>query len=246
MVGLLSEHEQWNSRAHALSQYAILSMEVIHKNDGPIQDQVPKSRMKKSSLLLAIWGTQQDWHRQQDRMVGKTGCWKWPEKVLRSADVGSSASVVAASLAVACELGCGMWGLVPWPGIELEPPALGAWHLSHWTSREVPHSQFLMVVKIPVLGWGLGRQRWKLLLGDTKKALLVRRSTWSPLCYWNERVWLFPDTHLWGAPERLFPILGTYDATGERGLENGRANKANMRGGFKRLFLNIHKFLEKV
>ena len=40
--------------------------------------------------------------------------------------MGSSASVVAASLAVACELGCGMWGLGPWPGIELEPPALGA------------------------------------------------------------------------------------------------------------------------
>ena len=32
----------------------------------------------------------------------------------------------------------GMWDLVPWPGIEPEPPALGAWSLSHWTTREVP------------------------------------------------------------------------------------------------------------
>ena len=34
-------------------------------------------------------------------------------------------------------LGCGMWDLVPWPGIEPEPPALGVWSLSHWTTREV-------------------------------------------------------------------------------------------------------------
>ena len=31
-----------------------------------------------------------------------------------------------------------MWDLVPWPGIELEPPALEAWSHSHWTTREVP------------------------------------------------------------------------------------------------------------
>ena len=31
-----------------------------------------------------------------------------------------------------------MWDLVPWPGIEPRPPALGAQSLSHWTTREVP------------------------------------------------------------------------------------------------------------
>ena len=31
-----------------------------------------------------------------------------------------------------------MWDLVPSPGIELGPPALGAWSLSHWITREVP------------------------------------------------------------------------------------------------------------
>ena len=35
-------------------------------------------------------------------------------------------------------LSCGMWDLVPWPGIEPGPPALGAWSLSLWTTREVP------------------------------------------------------------------------------------------------------------
>ena len=31
-----------------------------------------------------------------------------------------------------------IWDLVPWPGIKLWPPALGAWSLSHWTTRDVP------------------------------------------------------------------------------------------------------------
>ena len=33
---------------------------------------------------------------------------------------------------------CGVWHLVPWPGIEPGAPALGAWSLSHWITREVP------------------------------------------------------------------------------------------------------------
>ena len=33
---------------------------------------------------------------------------------------------------------CGMWDLVPWPGIEPGPPALGMWSLNHWTIRKVP------------------------------------------------------------------------------------------------------------
>ena len=33
-----------------------------------------------------------------------------------------------------------LWDLFPWPGIEPEPPVLGAWSLSHWTTREIPRS----------------------------------------------------------------------------------------------------------
>ena len=36
------------------------------------------------------------------------------------------------------DLSCGMQDLVPQPGIERGPPALGAQSLSHWTTREVP------------------------------------------------------------------------------------------------------------
>ena len=36
-------------------------------------------------------------------------------------------------------LSCGLWDLVPWLGIELGSPALGAQSLNPWTTREVPH-----------------------------------------------------------------------------------------------------------
>ena len=34
-----------------------------------------------------------------------------------------------------------MWHLVPWPEIEPGHPTLGAWSLSHWTTRQVPQKQ---------------------------------------------------------------------------------------------------------
>ena len=37
------------------------------------------------------------------------------------------------------------WLLVPWPGIEPGPPALRAWSVSHWTTREVPPSSHLPI-----------------------------------------------------------------------------------------------------
>ena len=40
---------------------------------------------------------------------------------------------------------CGMWDLIPWPGIKPGAPALGAWTCSHWTSREVPVVLFIFV-----------------------------------------------------------------------------------------------------
>ena len=42
-------------------------------------------------------------------------------------------------LVAACGISsCSMQDLVLWPGLEPRPPALGAWSLSHWTTREVP------------------------------------------------------------------------------------------------------------
>ena len=39
-------------------------------------------------------------------------------------------------LTVPC-LGCGMWDLVPRPGIEPRTPILEAWSINHWATREV-------------------------------------------------------------------------------------------------------------
>ena len=42
----------------------------------------------------------------------------------------------------ALDLSCGMWDLVPQPGIKPGPLQLGGQSLSHWTTKEVPHSVF--------------------------------------------------------------------------------------------------------
>ena len=35
-----------------------------------------------------------------------------------------------------------IWDLVPWPGMEPGPPALGLWSLGHWTTREIQYLWF--------------------------------------------------------------------------------------------------------
>ena len=40
---------------------------------------------------------------------------------------------------VALDLSCGMWDLVPWPGIESRSLTLEARSLSQWTTKEVPN-----------------------------------------------------------------------------------------------------------
>ena len=42
-------------------------------------------------------------------------------------------------------LSCSMWDLVPWPGIEPRHLALGAWSLSHWTTKEVPEYNLIQL-----------------------------------------------------------------------------------------------------
>ena len=37
-----------------------------------------------------------------------------------------------------------MWDLFPWPGIEPRPPALRAWSLSHWITREIQCSSLIL------------------------------------------------------------------------------------------------------
>ena len=54
-------------------------------------------------------------------------------------------SIYLAALGLSCSTcdHCVVWDLVPWPGMEPKPTALGAWSLSHWTTREVPPDIFI-------------------------------------------------------------------------------------------------------
>ena len=56
---------------------------------------------------------------------------------------------VAAGGILSCDMSavsCGIWDIVPWPGVKPRSPALGLWSLSHQTTREASCS---------LLGWGL-------------------------------------------------------------------------------------------
>ena len=44
---------------------------------------------------------------------------------------------------------CGMRDLVPWPGMEPRPPALGVRSLNCWTTREVPPVIWFVFVSFP-------------------------------------------------------------------------------------------------
>ena len=53
-----------------------------------------------------------------------------------------------------------MWDLVPGPGIEPVPPALGAQSLTHWTTREVPPRLFMSLSPILHLFEAHFRGQW--------------------------------------------------------------------------------------
>ena len=48
-------------------------------------------------------------------------------------------------------LTCGMWDLVPWPGVEPETPSLGAWSLSLWPQGKSRLLILITVIKCQVL-----------------------------------------------------------------------------------------------
>ena len=55
-------------------------------------------------------------------------------------------------------LSCGMWNLVPRPGIEPKPPALEARSLNHWTAREFP--DVWLFKALICTGHGAGYSKW--------------------------------------------------------------------------------------
>ena len=71
--------------------------------------------------------------------------------------MGSSIFVAACRVFFSCS----MWDLVPWPGIEPGPPALKAWNLSLWTTREVPNYSSSLRLRL--------KSRWAYIPNDKAK-----------------------------------------------------------------------------
>ena len=60
---------------------------------------------------------------------------------------------------------CGMWDLVPWPGIEPGSPALGVWCLTHWTTREIPGFFFSAALGLHCGEWAFSScSTWSVVL----------------------------------------------------------------------------------
>ena len=82
-----------------------------------------------------------------------------------------------------CHIGYGV--LVPWPGIETVPPAVGTQSLNYWTTREVPGSEPLIPCCFTVLSsWGLTNHHIELwfysLLSITQKIQIIFFTKASP------------------------------------------------------------------
>ena len=86
-------------------------------------------------------------------------------------------------------LSCGMWDLVSWPGIKPRPPALGAWSLSHWTTRKAPCA--FLSEHFDHLGWVGARQV------PFIKTLMA--SSWG--------IWK-TTSYLWDSTSMSFPLQG--------------------------------------
>ena len=76
-------------------------------------------------------------------------------------------------------------GSIPWPGIKPRSPALGAWSLSHWTTREVLRIVFLQ-----------GRKNYLKLLEIICSTLLDDSAQF----LWNIRVFINSSTLAWKIP----------------------------------------------
>ena len=102
-------------------------------------------------------------------------------------------------------LSCGMWDQVPWTGIELQPPALGAQSLSHWTTREVPENIFYISHLFTSIFYSCYTQI-SISLG-VKLFFTIRVSL--SMISWFTNTWLFSkDRQRKNKQLKISPVLG--------------------------------------
>ena len=104
----------------------------------------------------------------------------------------------AGSLVVACKLSVAacMWDLVPRPGIEPKPTALGAWSLLHCTTREVSPKKYLF------LFWHLTFRTC--FPHPALPSTPISHSFWGPRC---KRRWVFKDREKGGRKSPREPLF---------------------------------------
>ena len=78
-------------------------------------------------------------------------------------------------------LSWGMWDLIPRPGMEPGPPVLGAWSLSHWTTREVLRILFLAFSSFQRLLHSLAHDPSPILTANESKLNPLITSLWPHL-----------------------------------------------------------------
>ena len=101
-------------------------------------------------------------------------------------------------------LSCGMWDLVPKPGIEPGPPALGARSLRHWTTREVPTPFFLYFQSSMICSH---TQVYWICLHKSNPSLWNLMNTLLFITHLTLN-FLFPlDTLFWAFVTLLFPVV---------------------------------------
>ena len=98
-------------------------------------------------------------------------------------------------------LSCGTWAEVPWLGIELRPPALGAQNLSQWPTREVWSFQIVScIVSLPclIIFHCLQDQvqiSWQDIEGSPR--LTLSSSFWLPILRWSLTFQALPGSCLY-------------------------------------------------
>ena len=93
------------------------------------------------------------------------------------------------------DLSCGMWNLVPWPGIKPGSPALGACSLSHWTTREVPILVFLMLNFKPTFSLSSFTFIQRIFSSSPLSAIKVVSSALWGYLYFSQQSWFQPVLH---------------------------------------------------
>ena len=124
---------------------------------------------------------------------------------------------------MACELlleACGI--LVPQPGIE---PALGVWHASQWTTREVPLALIVLPLPhaVPPVALDTGPCTWKIImfvewvtekcLKHTHRLFLALYTACNKFTAWFLQVWRKESFTIWFFSDPQFSIFSTEESS---------------------------------